>query len=431
MNKIWKIIGPLLLVAVLILLARERSNQSPLQYSFQKTVGQPGGAGLNALADYYVRAGQIRGQNEITLLAVGDIMLSRNVAAKIEEAKNPLWPFSNIAGLFLTADLAFGNLESPFMPPKEGQTDSQGIIGGHSLIFGASTKYLEGLKKYNFKILNLANNHALDQGAGGLNFTVKFLNQNGVCTVGAGTDLNQAWQPAMMNLNGLNVCFLGVSYASANDGGKTNNNFVARMEDGEKLKSVIATLKSNCDFIVVSMHAGTEYVRKPNQKQIEFAHAAIDAGADLVLGHHPHWIQTIEKYNGSPPNSSCKKSSLDNPIVEKNGKKFQSLDLGYGCGGKYIFYSLGNFIFDQEWSRQTKEGLALKIKLASKRPAGLAAPRGVQAQELQGPKLQTELQNIELIPIIVENYGAPRTATETEAQTILEQIGQTQTLLPP
>ena len=77
------------------------------------------------------------------------------------------------------------------------------------------------------------------------------------------------------------------------------------------------------------MHAGTEYTRTPMPQQITFAHAAIDDGADIVIGAHPHWVQTIEKYKG-----------------------------------KYIFYSLGNFIFDQAWSQETMEGLTLKITVS-------------------------------------------------------------------
>ena len=131
------------------------------------------------------------------------------------------------------------------------------------------------------------------------------------------------------------------------------------------------------------MHAGTEYTHQPNKAQITFAHAAIDYGADMVIGHHPHWIQKIEKYNN-----------------------------------KYIFYSLGNFIFDQMWSQETKEGLALKITLSKNlTPA------------LQGPKTMAELDYIELLPVIIENFSTPRPATAEETKTILNKIGETNTIL--
>ena len=113
------------------------------------------------------------------------------------------------------------------------------------------------------------------------------------------------------------------------------------------------------------MHAGTEYTRKPNQRQIDFARAAIDAGADIVIGHHPHWIQDIEIYQGKP-----------------------------------IFYSLGNFVFDQMWSQETREGLIVKIQISN-----------------------AKVQKAELMPIIIDNYCCPRLADEEEKVKILKKIG--------
>jgi poly-gamma-glutamate synthesis protein (capsule biosynthesis protein) len=109
----------------------------------------------------------------------------------------------------------------------------------------------------------------------------------------------------------------------------------------------------------------------------------------------------------------------ENEITIKEGQKYQSLDLGNGCGGKYIFYSLGNFIFDQEWSRETKEGLTLKIEVSKIK----------NQNELQGTKIPAKLESVELIPVIIENYSTPRIATEVEAKRILDRIGQTETVL--
>jgi poly-gamma-glutamate synthesis protein (capsule biosynthesis protein) len=103
------------------------------------------------------------------------------------------------------------------------------------------------------------------------------------------------------------------------------------------MKQSISQAKKLCHFIVVTMHAGKEYTRDPNKSQKQFAHTAIDAGADMVIGAHPHWIQTIERY--------CPDTPDDGPCVNPH----------------YIFYSLGNFIFDQAWSRETKEGMMLAI----------------------------------------------------------------------
>lgn len=139
------------------------------------------------------------------------------------------------------------------------------------------------------------------------------------------------------------------------------------MQDTQKLIESIQKAKSNADIVVVTMHAGIEYTREPTPLQTDFAHAAIDNGADIILGAHPHWIQSVEQYSG-----------------------------------KYIFYSLGNFVFDQEFSPETKEGLTLKINLRKDKMA--------------------HIEQIELAPIIIENYGQPRLANAEEKSRILESI---------
>ncbi|MBI5733368.1 MAG: CapA family protein [Candidatus Kerfeldbacteria bacterium] len=339
--------------------------------------------------------------SEFTFLAVGDIMLSRNVAAKMVKAKNPLLPFSQLEELLLNTDFNLGNLESPFSGK-----DSYPQTG--SLVFNAPRWAMQGLREYNFKVLSLANNHTLDQGLKGLIYTKNYLTQNNIQAIGVGQNLTETWQPAVIEAKGVKIGFIAVSYASLNDNGKKTNNNVARIEDLANLKTAITQAKVLADLVVVNMHAGTEYKHKPNSAQIKFAHAAVDYGADLVIGHHPHWVQTVEKYNGSPPHPACKKSSFDNPVTVKDGKKYQALDLGNGCGGKYIFYSLGNFIFDQMWSTKTRQGLAVKFTVKV---------------DSQTSDTKAVLNKAELIPVIIDNYSTPRLANVVESQAILKSIG--------
>ena len=342
----------------------------------------------DSLENYYERAKVLGNQQAsvatTTFLAVGDIMLSRNVAQAIVDSGNLDLPYSQMSEILKSTDFNFGNLESPFYPPPKpcGTAGGMGIVGGHSLVFGAPCDNIHGLRNYNFKILNLANNHALDQGLRGLEFTKNLLGEE-IRSVGAGKNLEEAWQPAVVEPNGFKICFVGASYASINDNGKLTNNYVARMEDSVNLKLAVQTSKSLCDFTVVTMHGGTEYVQNPNELQVDFARAAIDFGADMVVGAHPHWVQTIEKYQG-----------------------------------KYIFYSLGNFIFDQMWSLETREGLALKINLSKPKNSSL-----------QGSKTFANLDSIELIPVIIENYSTPRPANEQESKNILKKIGQEEKIL--
>lgn len=302
-----------------------------------------------------------------TFLAVGDIMLSRGVARTIDLAGDPLVPFSSLEDLFHSTDFNFGNLESP--------VSGNDARIGKGLVFNARKADIEGLVRYNFKVVNLANNHALDQGVKGLNFTRKFLTDKGINYLGVGENKTAAWAPKVVAANGIRIGFIGASYASINDGGVVKNEHVARIEDVEHLRSSIARLKIDSDFIVVTMHAGVEYVRNPDRFQVNFARAAIDAGADLVIGAHPHWIQTVEQYQG-----------------------------------KYIFYSLGNFIFDQR-QPGTTEGLMLHIAVT------------------RTGRENAHLEKIELMPVVIERYGVPRKASETETRSILKKFGVTERIL--
>ena len=381
-KKYWHYLLALLFaLAVLFGLVQRQSDpyltSGTKTYRFQKTP-----ASDKTLNQYYQET-QVLGKNlsaphRISFVAVGDIMLSRNVAQKIKEAGDPAAPFRNMSAILQSADFSFGNLETPIV-------NGSGIIGGHAMVFAAPSSSLAGLIENKFKILNLANNHALDQNLAGINSTLALLDEKQLQHIGVGRDQTAAWQPAKIEQDGITSCFLGTSYASYNDNGKTKNEFVARMEDTDKLKAQILGLKPECDFVVVSMHAGTEYTTAPNQAQTNFAHTAIEAGADMVIGAHPHWVQTIEKYQG-----------------------------------RYIFYSLGNFVFDQMWSPETREGLALKISLS--RPA-------TEEISLQGQKTPVHLDSVELLPVVIDDYSTPRPASETESKKILKKIGQESTLL--
>lgn len=320
-------------------------------------------------------------ETSVTFLAVGDIMLSRGVNSAIARTNNPLQPFSSLTKLLESTDFNFGNLECPISG-----SDKPGPP--HSLTFNAPVRNVQGLKKYNFQVLNLANNHALDQRAAGLHNTRKVLTENDITYLGVGENLTEAWKPKVILVNGLRIGFLGVSYASVNDGGVTRNELVARLEDTEKLKEALAKLRPMADFIVVTMHAGIEYTLHPIAAQVDFAHQAIDSGADIVIGAHPHWIQSIERYQN-----------------------------------KYVFYSLGNFIFDQTWSEKTKQGLVLQIQLKGYKPLVN------QIANIKTKPPATELVEIELLPVIIERASTPRLANEQEKAKILAAIGLTEAKL--
>jgi Bacterial capsule synthesis protein PGA_cap len=301
-----------------------------------------------------------------TIIAVGDIMLSRNVALRMRDAGDPLLPFRDVSALLYSSDLNFGNLESPLAPSDNGSASPHpdgmasmtwdGAIGGTSLVFAAPNASVRALSRYNFRMLAMANNHALDQEEDGLAHTLERLSASNIHAVGAGGDLEEAWRPRIVELRGRKIGFLAASYASLNYGTDERNDYVARIEDLGRLRSRVNALKPWVDCIIVAMHAGDEYTAEPSPAQIQFAHAAIDAGANVVVGSHPHWIQPFEHYNGG-----------------------------------LIFYSLGNFIFDLEGSRATREGVAVKFSIGS---AGL-----IGAQ---------------IYPVEIENSCCPRPARPDE-----------------
>lgn len=297
-----------------------------------------------------------------TFLVVGDIMLSRNVAAKMREAGDPELPFRNVAAPLGSADLNFGNLESPLTPwtraapADEDQLSWDGAIGGKSLIFAAPHVSVQALGRYKFRILGLANNHAMDQEEDGLMHTLAQLQANQIQVTGAGGSLDEAWRGRVIEVKGSRIGFLAVSYASTNYESNEPNQYIARIEDLDRLRSSLRSLKSQATYIVVAMHAGEEYTSEPSAAQVTFAHAAIDSGANLVVGSHPHCLQPFERY--------------------KQG---------------LIFYSLGNFIFDQDSSPFTREGAAVKLVLR----AG-------------------EVVRAEVIPIEIENSCCPRAARPHE-----------------
>src|SRR5207248_6977817 len=191
--------------------------------------------------------------SRVTFQAVGDIMMSRGVNQAVEHFGNRMLPFSRMASDLDSADFNFGNLESPISG-----NDSR---RGEGLVFNTRRRHADALARYKFRIVGLANNHALDQGVGGLRNTQRYLAARGIEYVGVGENKTQAWQPRIIAANGISIGFLAASYASVNDGGVSTNQYVARIEDREYLRAAISELKTHSDLVVVAMHAGDEYTR--------------------------------------------------------------------------------------------------------------------------------------------------------------------------
>lgn len=295
---------------------------------------------------------------EVSLVAVGDISYSRGVERIIKKEKDVNYPFLKIQDYLKNADLVFGNLETPITQGAE--------IPDFEMIFRSNPGTEQALKQAGFSVLSLANNHIPNFGEKGLKDTFNYLDNAGIKYVGAGNNEQEANQPIYIEKNGIKFAFLAYNDTDVVPAfyEASNNRAGTAFMRIDKMTEAVKEVKQKSDFVIVSMHSGTEYTDKPNDSQINFAHAAIDAGANLVIGHHPHVVQTLEKYKG-----------------------------------KFIFYSLGNFVFDQPQKQETKEGLAIKVYFE-----------------------KDEINKISLLPVVMENLAQPRTADTGEAEKILKRL---------
>ena len=266
---------------------------------------------------------QKRAPKSITLILVGDIMLDRGVENMVEKYGQGdfKFPFLKIANELKEVDILFGNLEGPI--------SDKGENVGSIYSFRNNPRAIEGLTFAGFNILSLANNHAFDYGREALEDTFLRLKTAGIDYVGAGFDEKEAYSPAIKEINKTKIGFLAYTNLGPETWKATEGNSgIAWISENnlETIKRDVEKVKEESDILIVSLHSGEEYQKTPTQFQIEFSRAFIDAGADLVIGHHSHIIQPNEKY--------------------KDG---------------WIFYSLGNFVFDQNFSEETMRGQILKI----------------------------------------------------------------------
>ncbi|MBI4122262.1 MAG: CapA family protein [Parcubacteria group bacterium] len=278
-----------------------------------------------------------RESKSATIVFVGDVMLSRGIERVVLKHGGGDWryPFLRVADELHAADLAFGNLEGPI--------SARGRNQGSMYSFRADPRSIEGLVFAGLDVMSLANNHIFDWGPDALVDTINILGANGVAPIGAGRNFIEANAPAIFEIGGARVAFFAYTNlypksleASANRSGVSSFDLKRIGEAIQKLKE-----SGEADLVVVSLHWGDEYKPKASKEQIAIGHKLVDSGADVVVGHHPHVIQEIEEYRPS--------TSSGPP----------------GRAG-WIAYSLGNFLFDQNFDEYTQKGLLLKVFVENK-----------------------------------------------------------------
>jgi hypothetical protein len=210
----------------------------------------------------------------VTLAAVGDISLQTS-------SNRP--PFDLVKGVLAEKDVLFGNLETVLA--------SHGKPKEKAVVLSTSPDKALHLKKAGFDVLNVANNHILDMGPEGFHETLKVLSEHDLSLIGArNKTLDQSW--AVVERKGIRLGFLG--YGEVGDL-PDDGIWINKIHVPDIIKD-IECLKHKCDVVIVSLHWGIEKVFYPSPKQLALAHRLIDAGAAIILGHHPHVIQGIEKY---------------------------------------------------------------------------------------------------------------------------------------
>ena len=224
-------------------------------------------------------------KNIISLIGVGDIMLGGKVSRRINE-EGPEWIFPEVKQILNHADLAIGNLEAPIVEEQE-QPSCHAQVP-----LGAPENTVNSLSIANFSIMNLVNNHIMDYGERVLINTMRVLENHQIRDVGAGLNENKARRPLKVNLKGLQLAFL--SYCASNN--VTASKSGTALLNMALIKKDVEAEKKDSDLIIVSLHHGVEYADYPTPDFIKLARRVIDSGAHVVLGHHPHVLQGIEKY---------------------------------------------------------------------------------------------------------------------------------------
>lgn len=285
-----------------------------------------------------------------TFMATGDVIPARSVNYQMTARGDFLWSIRAIAPLLASADVTLINLESPLI--------KQCPLTNTGMVFCGDQRFVEALNLAGVDVVNLANNHMLNYGWEGVGETENLLRDHAIETTGIttqGTCAHQTYfcsKNVIKNIRGIKIGFIGYT-------------IVGKKVDEEALTSDIAALDSQVDVLIVSFHWGGEYSRLPvaapdNPRLI--GRLAIDHGADIVIGHHPHWIQGMEYYQGKP-----------------------------------ILYALGSTIFDQEWSKETKEGIIAEVRF-----------KGVNVQE------------IVIHPLKITDYGRAELLDGKEKEEVLD-----------
>lgn len=281
-----------------------------------------------------------------TMVVTGDVIPARYTNYKLSLRNDWAYPFTPTLPILTNADFSFINLEAPLMKNCP--------IAREGYVFCGNARFMEGLKDAKVDVVNLANNHAHNFGQQGIDETTDLLKAAGMGWTGLGS-------PYYMELRGMKIAFLGYS------------GVIVRF-DRETMRTQIAEARKQVGpggLVVVQTHWGKEYVSIPDiepgvsdDQPREIGRLIIDSGADIVIGNHPHWVQGVELYKD-----------------------------------RLITYAHGNFIFDQNFSRETREGVIGKYTF-----------------------YDNQLVAVKYFPVLIDDYTQPRPLSGGEAEAVLKRM---------
>ncbi len=253
------------------------------------------------------RKSQSSKSKQIELVIAGDVMLGRTVMTRSLDMGDPVYPFRKIAPTLKAADIAFVNLENPVI------SNCPRFADGFK--FCTDPKMIDGLLYAGVDVVTIANNHIRNFGESGVGETRDFLARSGIEATGLKNLV-------IKEVNGVKFGFIGFDFVT----------YKPTPEDYQ----LVAESNSKVNILIVAPHWGTEYTSSPNKFQKETGRKLVALGADLIVGSHPHWVQGWEYVDGVP-----------------------------------VFWSLGNLVFDQMWSQETRRGLVVRIKFDEKKILGI------------------------------------------------------------
>ena len=321
----------------------------------------------------------------VTFVAAGDVIPHQPVVESAKAHKtadnHDGWDalFAETADLFQSADYGFVNLETPVAPAHS--------RGSKPFMFDAPVALPEALKASGVKVVSFANNHVMDQGWAGFAETRQHLTEAALQFAGTGDTAQSAWQPIILEKNGLKIGILGMTrWLNGNKNPEKDDqphvNFFpypnesggALGADETQVLEAVKAARAQCDFLVLSIHWGVEYAPAPRPEDVALAHKLMDAGASVLVGHHPHVLQPVETYQTADNRntvifyslgnflSNQSRTYIDGLMPDKDGEpreslvvRFAAIQKDYGPAGKRV--ELGSAGIWPAWEENNRNAI--------------------------------------------------------------------------